>query len=304
MSGGREEGASQVQFKGIIPPIVTPLDENEKVDEKALRSVVKSLIQAGVYGIFVLGSTGEFAHLSDDEKKRASETVLDEVNGKVKVLIGVTEAGTKRSIFWAKEAQRLGADGVVAAPPFYYPFNEAEIENHFRALACECELPILLYHIPSTTKARFSAELVERLSELPNIVGIKDSTGDLTFLFNLIDKMRGRDFVVFQGHDALLAPTLLYGGHGGINSLSNLVPNWFVSLYEAAQKGDAKTANEWQHKINKLLGQLEALPFLPALKAALNLKGLISPFVSAPFATLTESQREKLRTTLQDNGLI
>jgi 4-hydroxy-tetrahydrodipicolinate synthase len=293
-----------MQFSGIIPPVVTPLDEIERVDEGAMRVLVRHLIQSGVHGIFVLGSTGEFAHLTDDEKRRAIDVVVSEVNGEVPVLVGVTEAGTKRSIFWAKEAQRFGANGVVAAPPFYYRLSDAEIENHYRALSSECELPILIYHIPSTTKVRFSLELIERLAEAPNIVGIKDSTGDLPFVLNLVDQMNGLNFLVFQGHDALLAPTLLYGAHGGINSSANLVPSWFVALYDAARRGEATSALAWQRKINELVRLLETMPFLPALKMSLHLKGLIRPFISAPFLPLPESQRENLLTVLKGMGVI
>jgi 4-hydroxy-tetrahydrodipicolinate synthase len=293
-----------MKFSGIIPPVVTPLDEIERVDEGAMRALVRHLIQSGVHGIFVLGSTGEFAHLTDDEKRRAIDVVVSEVNGEVPVLVGVTEAGTKRSIFWAKEAQRFGANGVVAAPPFYYRLSDAEIENHYRALSSECELPILIYHIPSTTKVRFSLELIERLAEAPNIVGIKDSTGDLPFVLNLVDQMNGRNFLVFQGHDALLAPTLLYGAHGGINSSANLVPSWFVALYDAARRGEATSALAWQRKINELVRLLETMTFLPALKMSLHLKGLIRPFISAPFLPLPESQRENLLTVLKGMGVI
>ncbi len=293
-----------MQFGGIIPPVVTPLDENERVDEGAMRAVVRNLIQSGVQGIFVLGSTGEFAHLTDDEKRRAIEVVVSEVNGKVPVLVGVTESGTKRSIFWTKEAQRFGANGVVAAPPFYYPLSEAEIENHYRALASECELPILLYHIPSTTKVRFSLNLIERLAEAPNIVGIKDSTGDLPFVLNLIDQISERNFLVFQGHDELLAPTLLYGAHGGINSSANLVPSWFVALYDAAKKGETALAFAWQRKINELIRYLEKMPFLSALKMALHLKGLIRPFISAPFIPFPENRKEEILGSLKDMGAI
>ncbi|MCS7191719.1 MAG: dihydrodipicolinate synthase family protein [Armatimonadetes bacterium] len=291
-------------FSGIIPPIATPLNEKEEVDETAMRNLVRYLLQAGVHGIFVLGSTGEFAHLTDKEKQKVIEIAVSEVNSKVPVLVGVTESGTKRSIFWAKEAEKFKADGVVAAPPFYFPLNDLELENHYRALSSECGLPILLYHIPSTTKVKFSVELIERLSELPNIVGIKDSTGNLPFLFALIDKMIRKNFVIFQGHDLLLAPTLLYGAHGGINSLSNLVPSWFVALYESVKRNDAKSAFEWQRKINRLARQMEKFPFLPALKAALNLKGLIAPFVTLPFAKLTEEQRERLIDVLKDEGVM
>jgi 4-hydroxy-tetrahydrodipicolinate synthase len=293
-----------MQLGGIIPPIVTPLDENERVDEDAMRTLVRNLLQSGVHGIFVLGSTGEFAHLTDDEKKRAIEVVMSEVSGEVPVLVGVTESGTKRSIFWAKEAQRFGANGVVAAPPFYYPLGEAEIENHYRALASECGLPILLYHIPSTTKVRFSLELIERLAELPNIIGIKDSTGDLTFVFNLIDRTRERPFSILQGQDDLLALTLLYGAHGGINSSANLVPSWFVALYDAARRGEATLAIAWQRKINELIRHLETMSFLPALKTTLHLKGLIRPFVSAPFIPFPENRKEELLSALKGMGII
>jgi 4-hydroxy-tetrahydrodipicolinate synthase len=216
----------------------------------------------------------------------------------------VTEAGTKRSIFWAKEAQRFGANGVVAAPPFYYPLSEAEIENHYRALSSECELPILLYHIPSTTKVRFSLTLIERLAEVPNIVGIKDSTGDLPFVLNLIDRTRERPFLVFQGQDDLLALTLLYGAHGGINSSANLVPSWFVALYEAAKRGEATSAIAWQRKINELVRHLETMSFLPSLKMALHLKGLIRPSISAPFTPFPENRKEELLSALKGMGIV
>jgi 4-hydroxy-tetrahydrodipicolinate synthase len=293
-----------MQFVGIIPPVATPLDENERVDGNSMRTLVRHLLQSGVHGIFVLGSTGEFAHLTDDEKRRAIEIVVSEVNGKVPVLVGVTEAGTKRSIFWAKEAQRFGANGVVAAPPFYYPLSEAEIENHYRALSSECELPILLYHIPSTTKVRFSLTLIERLAEVPNIVGIKDSTGDLPFVLNLIDRTRERPFLVFQGQDDLLALTLLYGAHGGINSSANLVPSWFVALYEAAKRGEATSAIAWQRKINELVRHLETMSFLPSLKMALHLKGLIRPSISAPFTPFPENRKEELLSALKGMGIV
>ena len=293
-----------MQFVGIIPPVATPLDENERVDGNSMRTLVRHLLQSGVHGIFVLGSTGEFAHLTDDEKRRAIEIVVSEVNGKVPVLVGVTEAGTKRSIFWAKEAQRFGANGVVAAPPFYYPLSEAEIENHYRALSSECELPILLYHIPSTTKVRFSLTLIERLAEVPNIVGIKDSTGDLPFVLNLIDRTRERPFLVFQGQDDLLALTLLYGAHGGINSSANLVPSWFVALYEAAKRGEATSAIAWQRKINELVRHLETMSFLPSLKMALHLKGLIRSSISAPFTPFPENRKEELLSALKGMGIV
>lgn len=293
-----------MQFQGIIPPIAIPVDDQEKVDENSLRALVRHLLKSKVHGIFVLGSTGEFAHLTDEEKRRAIDIVVSEVNGEVPVLVGVTDSGTKRSILWVKEAKRFGANGVVAAPPFYYPFSEPEIERHYRALADESELPILLYHIPSTTKIRFSLELVERLSEIDNIVGIKDSTGDLTFVFALIDKLRGRNFAVFQGCDDLLAPTLFYGAHGGVNALANLVPSWFVALYEAAQRGEGTLAFAWQQKINELSRQLEAMSYLPALKMALHLKGLAQPFMTSPFPTLTETQRQKLHAILKRSGIL
>ncbi|MCS7264985.1 MAG: dihydrodipicolinate synthase family protein [Armatimonadetes bacterium] len=289
-----------MQFCGIVPPIATPINEQEMVDEKALRALTRYLLNSKVHGIFVLGSTGEFAHLTDRERLRAIKTVISEVKGKVPVLVGVTESGTKRAIFWAKEAKRLGASGIVAAPPFYYPLSEKEIELHYIALASETDLPILLYHIPSTTKIRFSLELVERLSGIENIVGIKDSTGDLNFFFSLVDRMRGRNFVVFQGHDALLASSLLYGAHGGINSLANLVPNWFVSLYDATQKNDATTAYAWQQRINELARKLEEISFLPALKLALHYKGLAQPFVTSPFKPLTGVQKRKVVLSLKD----
>jgi 4-hydroxy-tetrahydrodipicolinate synthase len=215
-------------LRGIIPPVATPLDEQERVHEASLRKLLRHLQQAGVHGLFLLGSTGEFAHLTDAEKQRVLDIAAEEVAGKIPLLVGATEAGTKRCVFWLKEAERVGATAVVIAPPFYYPLSDDEVERHFRSLAEETALPLLLYHIPSATKVRMSLPLIECLADLPNIVGLKDSSGDLAFVFAVLDQMRDRPFVIFQGHDNALAPALLYGAHGGINSLANLVPEWFV----------------------------------------------------------------------------
>ncbi len=290
-------------LRGIIPPIATPVDEQERVDEQALRQLVRALLTAGVHGMFVLGSTGAFAHLTDKEKERALDIVLSEVDKKVPVLVGATETGTRRAVKWAQIAQQRGADALVIAPPFYYPLTEAEVEQHYRALASECAMPIIAYHIPATTKVWFSVALVERLSELPNIVGIKDSSGDLTFTFSVIDRMRERPFAILQGHDSLVAPSLLYGAHGAINSLANLVPEWFVALYDASQKEDASLAISWQQQINNLIGQLDAFPFFPALKAALHLRWGIPERVTAPFHPLSEEQKACLWTALQSAGV-
>lgn len=170
--------------------MATPLDEQEKVDEASLRKLTRQLLKAGVHGLFVLGSTGEFVHLCDDEKRRAMDIVLNEVNKAVPVLLGVTEAGTKRTVAWAQEAQKRGADAIVAAPPFYYPLRADDVEHHFRILASKTDLPIVLYHIPVTTKVHIPLSVIARLEEVPNIVGIKDSTGDLSFVFELIDLLR------------------------------------------------------------------------------------------------------------------
>lgn len=298
-----KSGMGKMHLHGIIPPLATPLDERERVDEGALKNLVRQLLQAGVHGFFVLGSTGEFAHLQDDEKRRAIDIVLAEVNKAVPVLVGVTEAGTQRTIAWVKEAQKRGADSIVAAPPFYYPLTDDELERHFRALAMETDLPILLYHIPETTKIRIPLSVIARLAEVPNIIGIKDSTGDLPFFYALLDHLRDKPFTVLQGHEALLAPSLFYGAHGGINSLANLVPEWFVALYEAAKQGDGQRAFAWQQQINRLLDALESFPFLPALKASLHYRGWIPPTHSQPFTPLTEEQRQKLWATLHHFGI-
>jgi 4-hydroxy-tetrahydrodipicolinate synthase len=286
-------------LRGIIPPVATPLDEQERVHEASLRKLLRHLQQAGVHGLFLLGSTGEFAHLTDAEKQRVLDIAAEEVAGKIPLLVGATEAGTKRCAFWLKEAERVGATAVVIAPPFYYPLSDDEVERHFRSLAEETALPLLLYHIPSATKVRMSLPLIERLADLPNIVGLKDSSGDLAFVFAVLDQMRDRPFVVFQGHDNALAPALLYGAHGGINSLANLVPEWFVHLYAAVQQGAMEEAMAWQRRINALSVEMQSLPFLPALKAGLWARGWVEKgWASKPFRPLTEGEQRRWRETL------
>lgn len=275
---------------GVIPPIATPLDGREQVHEPSLRKLVRHLRQAGVHGLFVLGSTGEGVHLTDEEKRKVLDIVAEEVGAAMPLLVGAIEVGTKKAALWLKDAERRGATAAVVAPPFYYPISDDEVEHHFRSLAEETSLPLLLYHIPSATKVRMSLPLIERLADLPNIVGLKDSSGDLAFVFAVLDLMRDRPFIVFQGHDSALAPALLYGAHGGINALANLVPEWFIALYTAAQQGDLAGAVGWQRRINALLRTFPTA-FLAALKLGLWARGWSETFtVSRPLSPLPEEE--------------
>ncbi|MCS7224352.1 MAG: dihydrodipicolinate synthase family protein [Armatimonadetes bacterium] len=292
------------KIRGIIPPLATPLKDDETVDKEQVRRLVSFLLEKGVHGLFVLGSTGEFPALTDEAKRGMIGTVLQEVHGRVPVLVGVTEPGTKRAISWVRAAESEGADAFVAAPPYYFRHTENEILRHFQMLADASPRPLLLYNIPVTTQNFLSLSTIIKLSDHPNIIGIKDSTGDMAFFSQIVDAMEEKPFVILQGDDRLVALSLIRGGTGAINSCANLVPEWFVSVYDAVQRGDVASALFYQKKINQVLGLLESVPFFAGLKEGLRLRGVNAGAVSAPLETLSEQEKEQIKVTLVRHHLI
>jgi len=288
-----------LQPKGIIPPIVTPLDKDENVDKKVLNRMVNYLIKGGVHGLFPLGSTGEWYGLSFDQKREIIETVIEATNKRVPVYAGTGATTTKETISLTKLATDIGADAISVITPVFITPNERELYNHYQAIASSTDLPIILYNNPSRTGINLGVDLVVRLSKINNIVGIKDSSGDMTQGAEYI-RRTDDSFAVLAGRDTLIYGFLSYGGKGAIAATANIVPQIVVKIYEEYQKGNYQEALKAQFQLAPLRMAFSLGSFPVVIKEGLDLLGFKVGSPLKPVEPLTEEAREKLRKILHD----
>ena len=299
-----------LRITGVIPAMLTPMTANGDIDERGIRSLVRYLMSHGVNGVFVLGSSGEFSFLLPEERASVIRIVVDEVGGRLPVLAGVSDSGTKRVIENVKVAADAGADVAVALPPYYMGSTQSELQRHYAAILEATELPILLYNNPLSVGVSIPVELVESLAEHDRIVGIKDSSGDFTYFRRLLARLSARPrFRVVQGHEGLAAVSFLLGAHAGHLGLANVVPSLFVELYEAASAGDTRRALELQDEVDALslmwsVGGPTDSSYLNSMKAALALLGVCGSGVSVPYQPLSADEVGHVRRILVAHGLL
>ncbi len=238
---------------GIIPAVLTPFDKDENVDYKALKAHVRRLLDAGVHGIFCLGTNGEFYALSEDEKLKVVEATVEEVNGKVPVYAGSGEIATRTVVRLTNAFMKLGADAVSVVTPYFVSPTQEELYGHYERIAGETGAPIILYNIPMRTHVKLEAETVGRLSRIKNIVGVKDSSGDFELAKAYLAASE-KDFCVMGGNDGLILDTLLAGGTGAIAATANVIPHILVSLYNHFLSGDLDAARKEQDRVKPLRG--------------------------------------------------
>jgi 2-dehydro-3-deoxy-D-pentonate aldolase len=291
-------------IRGVVPPMVTPLATDEELDQRGLNQLVEHLIQGGVHGIFILGTTGEGLSLSHSTRRALIQRVNELVEGRVPVLVGVTDTSLLESIALAEFAGQAGASAVVLAPPVYFPHEQAELVRCATLVAERSPLPVMLYNIPALTKIAFEPDTVAQLCEVPNIIGIKDSSGDLDYFQAIRNRTIGRgDWSLFTGHDLLLGQAVASGAHGGVCGGANVFPRLFVDLYEAAVTSNHARVADLQKSILKLteLYQLRGnstLSVIRGIKSALVELGVCSGRMAAPASELPEVCRHQVRDIL------
>ena len=285
--------------RGIIPPMITPFDKDEKVDCQAIKKMVNFLIDEGVHGVFPLGSTGEGYGIDFDQKRKVIETVVEVTNKRVPVYAGTGAITTKESVQLTKMATEIGVDALSIITPYFISPSEEELYQHFKEIASNTDLPIILYNNPDRTGVDLSTELIIRLSHIDNIVGIKDSSGDLSKAAEII-RRTGDDFAVLAGRDTLIYGFLVYGGHGSVAATANIVPRLVVSIYELYQKGEYQAALEAQFKLAPLRMAFSLGSFPVIMKEGLKLKGIEVGNTLKPIGSLSVETREKLRKILEE----
>jgi len=293
----------KLMVKGIIPAMVTPLDQNERVDESGIRELVNYLIDSGVHGIFVCGSQGESYALAENEKRKVIEISVDEANGRVPVYAGTGAVTTEATIQLSRHAIDAGADAVTIVTPYFIKPSQDELYAHYKRIAESVDIPILIYNNPGRTHVNLEAETVRKLAEIDNIVGIKDSSGDLTLTAQYIMECPD-EFAVLAGRDSLILATLLYGGKGAVAATANVAPRLVVGIYESFIKGEIDKARELQFKLLKLRLTFTLGTFPVVMKEAMTLIGKPSGPAKSPVAPLPEDKKAKLKLLLEELSLL
>jgi 4-hydroxy-tetrahydrodipicolinate synthase len=290
--------------KGIIPAMVTPIDEAGRIHEKALRKLVNHLIDGGVHGLFPVGSQGEFFSLTQEEKRTVLRVVIDETAGRVPVYAGTGAVTTREAVETTLMARDLGASAVSVITPYFITPTQAELMQHYLTVARAApDLPMLLYSNPDRTGVPISPATAKELAGVENIVGIKDSSGDMSLTGEYIRLTRGKNFHVLAGRDTLIYATLCYGGTGSITATANVDPRVPVEIYEAFMAGDHKRALEAQYRLAPLRIAFGLGTFPVVIKEALDMIGIEAGPAVPPVAPMSGENREKLRKVLDEMGL-
>lgn len=262
-------------IKGVVVPILTPIDENELIDEAKQRAQVDYVIEGGVSGILAFGSNGEFYMVEEDEMERGLKIMVDQSNGRVPVYFGIGAISTKKCCRLAKMAVANGAASVSVLQPMFLKPTRAELFLHFKTIAESVpETPVLLYNNPGRVGYTLAADLVEELArKVPNIVGMKDTSGDITLTSEFIRRTRDLGFKVFGGKDTLLYASLCHGAVGGVCTAANFMPELITDVYNKFVAGDLKGSLEAQFKLNPVRLAMDAASFPVAAKDMANMRG-------------------------------
>jgi 4-hydroxy-tetrahydrodipicolinate synthase len=292
--------------EGIFPALVTPFtDDGKIIDEERLRILVNHCIELGVHGVVPCGTTGEFVNLSTEEKKKVIKTVIDEVNGRVPVIAGTGASGTRETVEMTKYAKDAGATAALIVTPFYLKPADRGIYEHYNTIATEVDLPIILYNIPQCTGLSLPWQMVEDLAQIPNIVAVKDSSGQLSFILAVLEKVRDK-INVLCGHDEVVIAALAAGCSGAILASANVIPDVWIQIYNHIKNGELQKARELQYKVQKI-ARIIAGSGAVGTKAALNMMKIKVGPVRMPLSVggeLTYESREELRLDLEKIGKI
>ena len=290
------------ELKGIVVPIVTPMNEDESINTDELRRQVDRQIEAGIHGIFPFGTNGEGYILNFDEKKLVLQTVIDQVAGRVPVYAGTGCISTKETIEHCKMAMDCGADILSVITPSFAKASQHELIVHYETVAKAVpEAPIVLYNIPARTGNALAPETVAELAKVDNIVGAKDSSGDWTNLSAYIELTKDMDFAVLSGNDSLILKALQAGAKGAIAGCANVYPKNMVGIYENFRKGDLAAAQKCQDAVAPLRACFKYGNPNTVVKTAVNLLGYPVGKCRAPFNYLPEEGIEALKQTLADD---
>lgn len=289
-----------MNFGQIVTAMVTPFDAHGEIDFQATRSLINHLIANGSDGLVVAGTTGESPTLSNEEKVKLFRFTVDVVNGRVPVIAGTGSNNTRESIELTMHAEDAGVDGIMLVTPYYNKPCQEGLYQHFKTIAAATSLPVMLYNIPGRSAVNMSVETTIRLSEIPNIVAVKEASGDLDAMAEIIERTR-EGFSLYSGDDALTLPVLSIGGTGVVSVSAHVLGNEMQTMIRNFKIGNIVEAANNHRKLLPKMKALFAAPNPSPVKAALNLKGIQVGGVRLPMIPLNEEQLYSLERALSNN---
>ncbi len=293
-------------YHGIIPPLVTPLLDNETLDVEGLERLIEHVVAGGVHGIFILGTTGEAQSLSFElrvEMIRQSARIL---KGRLPLLVGISDTSLVDSLRLSNVAHECGADALVSAPPYYFATGQPELVEFYESLIPQLPLPIFLYNMPVHTKVNFAPSTIKKIARNEKVIGFKDSSANGAYFQAVMHEMRHRkDFSIFVGPEEMTAEVVMLGASGGVNGGANIFPKLYVDLYNAAVACDVAKVRELQAKVMQISCNIYTQgsfgsSYLKGVKCALSLKGICSDFMAAPFNKFGDEHRAKIEKALRE----
>jgi len=289
-------------FKGVITALITPLRDG-KVDEAAFVALLERQIAAGVHGVVPMGTTGESASLHLDEHKRVVDLCVQTAAGRIRVIAGAGASATDKAIDLVRHAKTVGADGALVVTPYYNRPSQEGLARHFEAIAEAVQLPVLLYNVPGRTGVDLANETAARLAAHPNIVGIKDATGELGRISWMRANIAAGQFDLISGDDPSYLGYHAHGGVGVISVTSNVAPEAMVAMHEAANAGDYATARDWQDRLIALYKGLFLDNSPSPTKYALSRLGLCSEEVRLPLAPTADAVKPAIERAMAEAGV-
>jgi len=290
-------------FEGLNVAMVTPFTKNGEINEDKIREQVRFHLAAGTNGLVPCGTTGETPTFSFEEHKRVIETVVDEAKGRAKVIPGTGTNSTTTTVANTQMAKEVGADGVLVVTPYYNKPTPAGLFTHYSAVAKEGGLPIILYNVPGRTGTNMLPDTVSRLADIEGVVAIKEASGDISQMEEVILRAGDR-ITVLSGDDAMTMPLMAIGGKGVVSVIGNLLPHDMLALVQAAESGDWDRARDWHHKLfdicNAMFYETNPIP----VKAAMNFVGWEMGEVRSPLSPLQPANAEKLQAAMKAYGPI
>ena len=295
------------RWHGIFPPLVTPLSAEDTLDAAGFNKLIEHVIAGGVHGIFLLGTTGEGPSLSTKLKYETVSAGCAAADGRIPVMVGITDTSSVESLALARHAASCGADALVIAPPYYLPPGQAELLEYLAHLAPRLPLPLFLYNMPAMTKVHIDVATVVQAAKIPNIIGMKDSSCNMIYYHELLTALHDMDFPLLIGPEELLGESVLFGGCGGIPGGANIVPSLYVGMFDAAAEKDTEAMIELQRKIFVLreiyrVGHY-ASSGIKGIKCALSLLGICGDFMAEPFHTFRAPERKRVESILRELNL-
>ncbi len=289
----------KLPLRGIIPPVITPLLDNNTLDVKGLEKLVEHLISGGVHGLFILGTTGEAPSLSYELRKEFIKRTCELTNKRIPVMVGITDTSFEGSLEIAHYSKEVGADAVVVAPPFYMPISQDELVVYLENLIPKSPLPLLLYNMPSHTKLHMDIETV-KIGQKLGAIGIKDSSGDMFYQTNLIEEFKNiPEFAIITGTELFIPETILQGGHGAIAGGANIYPKLFVEMYDASIARDFEKIAILRELNIQLYNTIYAVSsnsskYIRGLKCVLATMGICNDYTALPLSKYEGDDKKKI----------